>query len=191
MSHHRVGDDAAVVECQFDDVGVQDFDLCGVRGGLHLAAQDVGQEGDADIVAARVAVWLGVNADEAGDFYSEARLLRNLAYGGLPPSPPRPQNPLAAPTSPRRVRCHGGSRPPPPERGSPRRPSASGSPVLPRFAPPACPAHRKVTPCRGALCWFVPPGATRPASEPRCPAVLAPFASKTGDPRRKRVCSAG
>src|ERR671918_847570 len=84
MSHHRVGDDAAVVECQFDGVGVQDFDLCGVRGGLHLAAQNAGQEGDADIVAARVAVWLGVNADEARDLYSEARFLRNLAYGGLP-----------------------------------------------------------------------------------------------------------
>src|SRR5918995_1632384 len=84
MSHPRVGDDAAVVECQFDGVGVQDFDLCGVRGGLHLAAQDAGQEGDADIVAARVAVWLGVNADEARDLYSEARLLRNLADGGLP-----------------------------------------------------------------------------------------------------------
>src|SRR5918992_5437411 len=84
MSHPRVGDDAAVVECQFDGVGVQDFDLCGVRGGLHLAAQDAGQEGDADIVAARVAVWLGVNADEARDLYNEARLLCNLAYGGLP-----------------------------------------------------------------------------------------------------------
>src|SRR5919112_6676147 len=98
MSHHRVGDDAAVVECQFDSVGVQDFDLCGVRGGLHLAAQDVGQEGDADIVAARVAVWLGVNADEAGDFYSEARLLPKLAYGGLPPRlPPLHITPLQRP----------------------------------------------------------------------------------------------
>src|SRR5918998_4346877 len=81
---HRVGDDAAVVEGQFDGCRGEDFGLGGVRGGLHLAAQDAGQEDDADIVAARVAVWLGVNADEARDLYGEARLLRNLAYGSLP-----------------------------------------------------------------------------------------------------------
>src|SRR5215213_8684936 len=83
MLHHRVGDDAAVIEGQLDGVRVEDFDLGGVGGGLHLAAEDAGQEGDADIVAARVAVRLRVNADEARDLHGETRLLRNLAYGGL------------------------------------------------------------------------------------------------------------
>jgi hypothetical protein len=81
--YHGVGDDSAVVEGQFDGVGVEDSDLGGVRGSLHLAAQDAGQEGDADIVAARVAVWLGVDAYEARDLYGEARLLRGLTHGGL------------------------------------------------------------------------------------------------------------
>jgi uncharacterized protein len=72
-----------VVEGQFDGVGVEDFDLGCIRGGLHLAAKDTGQEGDADVVAARVAVRLGVDADEARDLHGEARLLRGLAHGGL------------------------------------------------------------------------------------------------------------
>jgi len=83
LARHRVGDDAAVIEGQFDGVGVEDFDLGGVGGGLHLAAKDAGKEGDADIVAARVAVWLGVNSDEARDLHDEARLLRGLAHSGL------------------------------------------------------------------------------------------------------------
>src|SRR5215210_3087919 len=83
MLHPRVGDDATVIEGQFDGVGVEDFDLGGVGGGLHLTAQDAGQKGDADIVAARVAVRLGVNADESRDLYGEARLLCGLTYCGL------------------------------------------------------------------------------------------------------------
>src|SRR5215208_4900741 len=110
MLHHRVGDDAAVIEGQFDGVGVEDFDFGSVGGGLHLAAKDAGQEGDADIVAARVAVRLGVNADEARDLYGEACLLRGLTYGGsctVSPTSTKPPGSAHCPSKgslPRRIK---------------------------------------------------------------------------------------
>src|SRR5215207_5925754 len=72
-----------MIEGQFNGIRVENIDLGGVRGSLHLTAQDLGQEGDADVVAARVAVRVGVDADEARDLHGEARLLRGLAHGGL------------------------------------------------------------------------------------------------------------
>src|ERR671920_418234 len=81
--HHRISDDATMVESQLDCSRIENVDFGGVGGGLHLAAEHAGQEGDADVVATRVAVGVGVDADEARDLYGEARLLSGLAHGGL------------------------------------------------------------------------------------------------------------
>ena len=72
-----------MVEGQFDGSGVEDGDFGGVGGGDEVPADDAGEKGDADVVAAGVAARVGVDADEVGELDGEARLLDGLAGGGL------------------------------------------------------------------------------------------------------------
>ena len=55
-----------MVEGEFHRIWVQDGDLGGVGGRHEVPADDAGEKGDADVVAAGVALRVGVDADEAG-----------------------------------------------------------------------------------------------------------------------------
>ena len=72
-----------MVEGEFNVVGVEDGDFGRVGVGGEVAAEDEGEKGDADVVAAGVAVGVGVDADEARDLDGQARLFGGLAGGGF------------------------------------------------------------------------------------------------------------